>query len=75
MESVSHRPDRSRRDADEEGDVRPPVPARPPSGRGTGGYKAVEARRAEQARAGGEVPPPPPERAAMRGDGWRDRKE
>ena len=30
-------------------------------------WEAVEARRAEQARAGGEVPPPPPE--AVRDDG------
>ena len=33
----------------------------------------MEARRAEQARAGGEVPPPPPE--AVRGDGGTGRAE
>jgi hypothetical protein len=36
-------------------------------------WEAVEARRAEQARAGGEVPPPPPE--AVRGDGGTGRAE
>ena len=33
----------------------------------------MEARRAEQARVGGEVPPPPPE--AVRGDGGAGRAE
>jgi hypothetical protein len=36
-------------------------------------WEAVEARRAEQARAGGEVPPPPPE--AVRGNGGAGRAE